>query len=172
MADKRGDLAQFQARKRKLNIWKLVMLGVLLAVVIYFVLSAVKIIELNKEHAQIEEENRELKETVEDLKLQLETIHSDQYMEGLARRQLRLVKPDEILFVLPEIRKAAEGEDSIFKGSTERAAEEAEANRKIQEAMAAQEGHGAGEDQASDETSEQAEGETGDTTEGSGENNG
>ncbi|MBQ5955555.1 MAG: septum formation initiator family protein [Firmicutes bacterium] len=139
MADKKGELANFQARKRKLNVWKVAVLVILVLVIIYFVMSAVKIINLNREKAELEEENRKLKETVEDLKLQQETIHTDQYLEGLARRQLRLVKKDELLFVLPEIRKANEGEDSVFKGSTERAAEEGEANRKLQEAQAAQE---------------------------------
>lgn len=139
MADKKGELANFQARKRKLNVWKVAVLVILVLVIIYFVMSAVKIINLNREKAELEEENRKLKETVEDLKLQQETIHTDQYLEGLARRQLRLVKKDELLFVLPEIRKADEGEDSVFKGSTERAAEEGEANRKLQEAQAAQE---------------------------------
>ena len=139
MADKKGELANFQARKRKLNVWKVAVLVVLVLVIIYFVMSAVKIINLNREKAELEEENRRLKETVEDLKLQQETIHTDQYLEGLARRQLRLVKKDELLFVLPEIRKVEEGEDSVFKGSTERAAEEGEANRKLQEAQAAQE---------------------------------
>ena len=139
MADKKGELANFQARKRKLNVWKVAVLVILVLVIIYFVMSAVKIINLNREKAELEEENRKLKETVEDLKLQQETIHTDQYLEGLARRQLRLVKKDELLFVLPEIRKAEEGEDSVFKGGTERAAEEGEANRKLQEAQAAQE---------------------------------
>ena len=139
MADKKGELANFQARKRKLNVWKVAVLVILVLVIIYFVMSAVKIVNLNREKAELEEENRKLKETVEDLKLQQETIHTDQYLEGLARRQLRLVKKDELLFVLPEIRKAEEGEDSVFKGGTERAAEEGEANRKLQEAQAAQE---------------------------------
>ena len=139
MADKKGELANFQARKRKLNVWKVAVLVILVLVIIYFVMSAVKIINLNREKAELEEENLKLKETVEDLKLQQETIHTDQYLEGLARRQLRLVKKDELLFVLPEIRKVEEGEDSVFKGSTERAAEEGEANRKLQEAQAAQE---------------------------------
>ena len=145
MAERKGELANFQVRKRKLNIWKLAVLVILLLVVIYFVVSTVKIFNLNQEKAKIEAENQELKETVEDLQLQQQTIHSDQYMEGLARRQLRLVKENEILFVLPEIRKTEEGEDAIFKGSTERAAEEAEANRKVQEAMAAQNENEAGE---------------------------
>ena len=138
MAERKGELAQIHARKRKLNIWKLLMLLALIIVVAYFVLSAVKILDLNKQKAELEAENKKLKETVEDLKLQQETIDSDQYMEGLARRQLRLIKGNEILFILPEIRAASEGEETIFKGSTEKAVEEAEANRKIQEAEAAQ----------------------------------
>ena len=138
---------------------------------IYFVVSAVKIFNLNQEKAKIEAENQELKETVEDLKLQQETIHSDQYMEGLARRQLRLVKENEILFVLPEIRKTEEGEDAIFNGSTERAA----ANRKVQEAMAAQneneDGEG-GDAAAEGEASEGGSSESSESGDGQGEGNG
>jgi cell division protein FtsB len=145
MAERKGELAQIQARKRKLNIWKLLMLLALIIVVAYFVLSAVKILDLNKQKAELEAENKKLKETVEDLKLQQETIDSDQYMEGLARRQLRLIKGNEILFILPEIRAASEGEETIFKGSTEKAVEEAEANRKIQEAEASQADNAEGE---------------------------
>ncbi len=145
MAERKGELAQIQARKRKLNIWKLLMLLALIIVVVYFVLSAVKILDLNKQKTELEAENKKLKETVEDLKLQQETIDSDQYMEGLARRQLRLIKGNEILFILPEIRAASEGEETIFKGSTEKAVEEAEANRKIQEAEAAQADNAEGE---------------------------
>jgi len=148
MAERKGELAQIQSRKRKLNIWKLAMLLVLIAVVAYFVLSAVKILELNKQKAELEEENQKLKETVEDLKLQQETIDSDQYMENLARRQLRLIKGNEILFILPEIRADSEGDETIFKGSTEKAVEEAEANRKVQEAMAAQEDNAEGDAEA------------------------
>ncbi len=178
MTERKGELANFQARKRKLNIWKLALLVILLLVIIYFVVSAVKIFNLNQEKAQIEAENQELKETVEDLKLQKETINSDQYIEGLARRQLRLVKENEILFVLPEIRNVEEGEDAVFKGSTERAAEEAEANRKVQEAMAAQEEGESGDAEAGDQD-EGAEGEgssesseSSDSDEGQGEGNG
>ena len=145
MAERKGELAQIQARKRKLNIWKLLMLLALIIVVVYFVLSAVKILDLNKQKTELEAENKKLKETVEDLKLQQETIDSDQYMEGLARRQLRLIKGNEILFILPEIRAASEGDETIFKGSTEKAVEEAEANRKIQEAEAAQADNAEGE---------------------------
>ena len=177
MAERKGELANFQARKRKLNVWKAAVLVILVLVIIYFVMSAVKIVNLNKEKAQIEEENRQLKETVEDLKLQLETVNSDQYLEGLARRQLRLIKKNELLFVLPEIRKAEEGEDSVFKGGTERAAEEAEANRKIQEAEAAQneaEGEAAdGEAAEGQDEGASGEGSSGEAADGgSGDNNG
>ena len=82
-----------------------------------------------------------------------------------------------MLFILPEIRKVEEGEDTIFKGGTERAAEEGEANRKIQEAQAAQEaaeGEDAEGETAEGETGEgQGDGESEGTQEGgSGDNNG
>ena len=49
MAEKKGELANFQARKRKLHVWKVAVLVVLVLVIIYFVMSAVKIINLNRE---------------------------------------------------------------------------------------------------------------------------
>ncbi len=95
---------KFKAKKKKINVLRLALVGVVALVVMYFVISAVKIVNLNKERAEIEEQNKELKETVEDLNQQLEIINTDKYMEGLARKRLKLVHSNEILFILPDLR--------------------------------------------------------------------
>ncbi|MBQ5440699.1 MAG: septum formation initiator family protein, partial [Firmicutes bacterium] len=116
-------LAKFGAKKRKINILRLALILVVGLVVAYFVVSAVKIVNLNKERAKVEEENKRLTETVEDLKQQLEIINTDKYMEGLARKRLKLVHSNEILFVLPDLR--VNNEDEAV-GPTDMALEEAQ----------------------------------------------
>ncbi|MBQ2160816.1 MAG: septum formation initiator family protein [Firmicutes bacterium] len=167
MAEKKGEVTRYKVRKKKLNITRLLILLIVLGVVVYFVISAVKIINLNSERAAIEKENQELREKVEDLTLQKQLVDSKEYMEGLARKRLKLVKPNEILFVLPDIRVNEDGEGTVFESSTERAAEEA---HQAKEAMAEEEAKKAEEQQ----NSENAEGSGEQSGEGSGngENNG
>ena len=135
MAKKKGALAKIRTRKRKLNMGRLAALVVVGLVTAYFVVSAVKIINLSNERARIEKENQELKETVEDLQQEIEIINSDEYMEGLARKKLKLVRSNEILFVLPEIRSGDEDSEdtNTFKSNTDKAAAEAEEYRRAQE---------------------------------------
>ena len=116
-------LAKFGAKKRKINILRLALILVVGLVIAYFVVSAVKIVNLNKERAKVEEENKRLTETVEDLKQQLEIINTDKYMEGLARKRLKLVHSNEILLVLPDLR--VNNEDEAV-GPTDMALEEAQ----------------------------------------------
>ena len=114
---------KFKAKKKKINVLRLALVGVVALVVVYFVMSAVKIVNLNKERAEIEEQNKELKETVEDLNQQLEIINTDKYMEGLARKRLKLVHSNEILFILPDLRV---NEDDETVAPTDMAMEEAQ----------------------------------------------
>lgn len=104
MAKKRGDVSKLQKKRRKLNRSKLIILAVILIGVAYFVFSGIKIIHLNTEKAKVEEKNRQLKEEVENLTQQLEAINSPEFIERLARKNLKLVKQGELMFVLPNLR--------------------------------------------------------------------
>ena len=112
-------------------------------VVAYFVVSAVKIVNLNNEKAEVEKKNEELKETVEDLNQQLEIINTDKYMESLARKRLKLVHSNEILFILPDLRV---NEDDETVGPTDLAMDEAQ---RLAEAKKAEEKEKAKEEEES-----------------------
>ena len=114
---------KFKVKKKKINVLRLALVGIVALVVVYFVVSAVKIVNLEKERAEIEEKNKELKETVEDLNQQLEIISTDKYMEGLARKRLKLVHSNEILFILPDLR-VNENDETV--APTDMAMEEAQ----------------------------------------------
>lgn len=79
---------------------------VIMAVAIIILLMAAgaikTIISLELEHHRLVKENRELYEQRNTLKIELKNVNSREYIEEQARKQLRLVNPDEIMFVFPE----------------------------------------------------------------------
>ena len=74
----------------------------IILVIAYFAVSGIKIVKLNKEREEAEAQKQELLNTKEDLLAQYENINSAEYIERLARRDLKLVKSNELLFILPE----------------------------------------------------------------------
>lgn len=80
----------------------LIAAALIVLVIAYFVVSGIKIIKLNQEREEAEERKQELLNTKEELMAQYENINSAQYIERLARRDLKLVKANELLFILPD----------------------------------------------------------------------
>ena len=64
--------------------------------------SAIKLIQLDRERDELLEKQANLKELKEELTAELEHIDSAQYIEQQARKNLRLIKENEILFILPD----------------------------------------------------------------------
>lgn len=107
MAKKKGEVSTFEpktARKEKKRPTApgLIATVVIILVIAYFVMSGIKIIKLNQEKEEAEARKQELLNVQEDLLAQYENINSAQYIERLARRDLKLVKANELLFILPE----------------------------------------------------------------------
>lgn len=104
MAKKKGAVSAFEPRGKKQVPGKgrLIAAVIIILVAAYFVVSGLKIIKLNNERQEAEARKQELLNTKEDLLAQYETINSAQYIERLARRDLKLVKSNELLFILPE----------------------------------------------------------------------
>ena len=63
--------------------------------------STIKLLQLKGERDKLAEKNAELEKTKEDLTAELEHIDSAEYIEQQARKTLRLIKENEILFILP-----------------------------------------------------------------------
>ncbi len=110
MSGTKSNLTEYKSRRKKLSVMKLAVLAIAVAVIGYFAVSAVKIVNLTIEKNRVETENERLINQKEDLEQKLEIVNSSDYLESLARNKLRLVKGNEILFVLPSFRAAPEGE--------------------------------------------------------------
>ena len=124
MAKKKGEISKFRKKRKKQNRTKVIILAAFLIVIVYFVFSGIKIVHLNTEKARVEEKNKQLKEKIENLNQQLEAINSPEFIERLARKNLKLVKQGELMFILPNLREndddelAEEGPDSADKGES------------------------------------------------------
>lgn len=86
-------------RKKEIRRNRIILI---LIVLIGLGFPARKIIKLEIENKQLKEENQVLTEQRDKLKIELKNVNSKEYIEDRARQQLRLVNPDEILFVFPE----------------------------------------------------------------------
>ena len=114
MTKKKGEVSAFETRKKKKapGIAGLIAAALIVLVIAYFVVSGIKIIKLNQEREEAEARKQELLNTKEELMAQYENINSAQYIERLARRDLKLVKANELLFILPdEMQKEKENKD-------------------------------------------------------------
>lgn len=94
-----------QRKKKKrmvLNIKRLVMSAMICLFVVSVGVSGIKIISLQSEYKALEERKEELEQLKEKLTAELEYVDSDEYIEQQARKSLRLVMDNEILFILPD----------------------------------------------------------------------
>jgi len=73
-----------------------------LAFVVVTALSVKNIFDLKEREAGLLEEKERLTMIKEELQMQFDHIDSDEYMEEQARRQLHLVKGNELIFYFPE----------------------------------------------------------------------
>ena len=103
--------------RKKVNYTKIVVCAVVIILIAYFGMSAIKIVNLSKEKEEVAAYNQELLQNKENLQLKLDNINSADYIESQARRDLKLVKPNELLFIFSE-----KDSDNAEEDSTENAA--------------------------------------------------
>jgi cell division protein DivIC len=91
-----------KGNKLKFNGYKLVVLIISVALCVTIIFSVRNIITLHTENNELKEQNQVLVDERDNLKLELENVNTMEFIEEQARRQLKLVNPDEILFILPD----------------------------------------------------------------------
>lgn len=104
MTKKKGEISTFKAKEKKKDtgVTGIIATALIILVIAYFAVSGIKIIKLNQEREDAEARKQDLLNNKEELIVQYENINSAQYIERLARRDLKLVKANELLFILPD----------------------------------------------------------------------
>ena len=86
-----------QRRRRRLVY--IVVIVVLLAITAWMARS---VVELKMEQKELEAKQHELELKKEELKKKKKTMNDNDYIEEQARQQLKMIKPGEILYVVPD----------------------------------------------------------------------
>ena len=89
-------------KKIRINYMRMALFALVLVIGISFVVSAVKIVQLQGEKKEVAAKNDELTHKKETLEMEYENVKLPEYFENQARRDLKLVKPQELLFAFNE----------------------------------------------------------------------
>lgn len=95
-----GELSERKANKR--NRKRLIYFCVVLGIMLVIGASIFNVYSLHKEYKDIAAQNKALREQKQDIAEELGNVNNPEYIEQQAREQLRMVKPGEVLYVLPQ----------------------------------------------------------------------
>ncbi|MCI5536288.1 MAG: septum formation initiator family protein [Lentihominibacter sp.] len=93
-----GKMAIRRQKRRRKILTGLIIVGIIGAMS----LSLVNIISLKKEQHDVLAEQEQLKQQKQELQKELENISDSENIEEQARNQLRLIRPGETLYMLPD----------------------------------------------------------------------
>lgn len=93
---------QQKNKKRLTAKQKKILAGVLAVLLFLFIVYGRPIIKLRIENAALEKQNQELTEERSARAKELKNVHSKDYIQEQARKQLRLLNKDEKLFMFEE----------------------------------------------------------------------
>ena len=98
---------RFKAEEKKKTLkltakQKKILAAVLAALILLFVVYGRPIIKLRMEKVELEKQNQELTEERSAKAKELKNVHSRDYIEEQARKQLRLLNKDEKIFIFEE----------------------------------------------------------------------
>ena len=71
--------------------------------------SLYNVAKLHNEYKEIMEENKALEKEKVQLTEELNNVNDPEYIEQQARKQLKMVKPGEIMYILPQNSELASG---------------------------------------------------------------
>ncbi|MGP1570137.1 MAG: FtsB family cell division protein [Eubacteriales bacterium] len=95
-------------RKRKQSsqgmrkITKIVIFLLLIWVIVFAGLQVYNMYKINLDYKKVLEENKKLKQEKAALKEELDHVNEPEYVEQQAREQLKMVKPGEVMYILPQ----------------------------------------------------------------------
>ena len=112
--------APVRRKRRKWRRPNFVALAIVIALVVMMGASIRNIVALQIEHNRLVKEHEELIRKRDKLRIELKHVNSREYIEEQARRQLRLVNPDEILFIFPNPETGSK-EDGTVTGAEDAA---------------------------------------------------
>ena len=94
-----------ERRRNRIKRLNRIRIAIFIVVVVLFTvvtMSIKNVLDLTVEQHQLKKENQELKEEKARLEKEFENINDKNYIEEQARKQLNMVKPGEIVYIIEE----------------------------------------------------------------------
>lgn len=96
----KGKVFNIKPKKRKrIKKGHIIFSIIIVYLLVFFTYETFQIISLKKQEQQQSYKLEQLKETKENYQQQLDQVNSPEYIEKIARENLRMIKPGEILYV-------------------------------------------------------------------------
>lgn len=86
------------AGRRKLRLSSCLLLGILIYLSALFVTQNIRLLQLNSTLSELEKEIEIIKSQNEEMLSEIDRLHAPAYLEQIARQELGMVKPGEMLF--------------------------------------------------------------------------
>ncbi|MDD6815165.1 MAG: septum formation initiator family protein [Firmicutes bacterium] len=98
--EKKEDIAN--KKKRRVSWVRVIGLAVCAVFLLVVGISVKNIYDLKEREADLQKENQKLEQIKEELTVELENVNTDEYIEEKARRELKLIRPNELVFYFPD----------------------------------------------------------------------
>ncbi len=105
-------MASSKRKKKKINVVRLAMSAFIVILLVISMLYIKNILMLHAEQSRLQEENRRLEQEKADLEVELSNVNDLDYIEEQARKQLKMIKPGEVLYVLNDDTPQGQEDDS------------------------------------------------------------
>ena len=102
-------------RIRRLNQIRIAIFVVVVVLFVVVTMSIKNVFDLKVEQHELKKENQELQEEKEALEKEFENINDKNYIEKQARKQLNMVKPGEIVYIIEEEESGQQGKNETGK---------------------------------------------------------
>ena len=89
-------------RKKKINPIRIFVVAVMAVLIVFCGYSVKNIIDLHAEQNELRAKNAELTQKKEDLIAELKNVNDLGYIEEQARKQLKMIRPGEVLYVIDD----------------------------------------------------------------------
>ena len=93
------------------KVTKILIFFVLIWAIVFAGLQAYNMYKINKDFKGVIAENKRLKEEKSSLEEELKHVNEPEYVEQQAREQLKMVKPGEVMYILPQDEKTDDKQD-------------------------------------------------------------
>lgn len=91
-----------ESPKNRRHLVKLIGSAVVIIFILMVVMSIKNIFDLREEESALKQRNEELLQLKEELNMELDNVNSKEYIEEQARKELKLVRGNELIFYFPD----------------------------------------------------------------------